>query len=117
MQKWIFAYTCDAKKQFTTCFEASDREVAEVYVNIFFRMTAGGHYNPAVLRAAWATGETFGVDGKVFVGSIINEEGEKIDILSGFLCNAGEIKKESESQPNDTELLDKLKSETDFPTI
>ena len=107
---WIFVYTCEPKKHFNTTFEASDREIAELHVNILFRMLAGMHYNPETLRSEWVSDES--LKGKnVFLGSTLNKEGEKRTILAGVLYDAAELKKEIESQPNDTDkkLLDKLK--------
>ena len=114
-QKWIFIYTTHPKQQYATLFEASDREIAEWHVDIFFRMMMGIHWDPKVLRTAWLPDEKFGVNAKVFVGSI-KEEGENRGIFSGVLYNVAEIKREYESQP-DTELLEKLKKHTDVPPI
>ena len=111
MQIWILVYCCDPKQQYTTFFEASDREIAELYVSIFFRMLTGQHYNPEVLRTTWISGESRKGTPKVFEGSTLNEEGENKVIFVGSLYNVAEIKKESESQ-----LLDRLKH-TDFPPI
>ena len=119
MQTWILVYRCDPKQAYTTYFTASDREIAEMHVSIFFRMLTGGHNNPEMLRATWISGESPKGKHRVFEGSTVNKEGENKVIFVGSLYNVAEIKRESESQPNDTDtkLLDKLKTETDFPTL
>ena len=118
MQIWILVYWCGPKQQYTTYFTASDREIAELHVSIFFRMLSGQHYNPEVLRATWKSGESQ-KGNKVFEGSIRNGEGENKVIFVGCLYNVAEIKKESENQPNETDktLLDRLKKHTDFSPI
>ena len=118
MQTWILIYWCGPKQQYTTYFTASDREIAELHVSIFFRMLSGQHYNPEVLRSVWVSGESQ-KGNKVFQGSIRNGEGENKVIFVGCLYNVAEIKKESKSKTNDTDktLLDSLKTHTGFPPI
>ena len=122
MQKWILVYKSLPKQQYTTLFEASDRELAEIHVNIFFRMLMGTTLQPEKLRSQWVNGERFGVSGEndtVFEGSAIDETGGESLLFRGFLYNTSEFKKENEIQNNDTDktLLDRLKTHTGFPPI
>ena len=127
MQKWILVYSSHPNSQYTTFFEASDRETAEKHVDIFFRILMGAALRPEILRSVWVNGERFGASGerfkgndKVFEGSVISDEngGESV-VFRGFLYNAAEFKNEAESQPNETDktLLDRLKTNTVFPPI
>ena len=100
----------------TTFFEAPDRDIAERYIDVFFIMLMGNFFQPKGLVSTWVSLKG---NNKAFQGYILDEEDETTLIFSGFLYNTDELKKETESQPNatDKKLLDKLKSETDFPTI
>ena len=115
MQKWILVYTSQPPQQFTTYFEASDRDLAKNHVNIFFQILMGATLQPEVLRSKWLE-ETH----TVFEGSAISDEfGGQNLIFKGLLFSAAEFKKLIESQPNDIDkkLLDRLKTHTDLPPI
>ena len=122
MQKWILVYTTSQPKEHTTFFEASSRSIAEIYVNIYFRMLMGTFLRPEIIRSQWVSGEKLGFTGekfkennKVFEGSFVDKTGGKHTFFRGFLYKT----KEFESRPNDTDktLIDRLKLHTDLPPI